>query len=221
MFADEPDLRDAALDLVGRVLLLRSERRQRLPELDQVAVAVLPILKKGEVLFDVLESLRRRHAPYLVHPAQKRSRKHGAACLRLGQEVAVWSSVGEVTRPLAQPIRSGLGRGKGTGLFDESCMEGSMDGTFVRTVAMTALPPRHSMLSQSFSMIWPAMSCWPAATACCERLVAVAPKSMSLGAITTNATASQNADLTMNMVPSPQHGILRLAASMQTLGRAP
>jgi hypothetical protein len=40
---------------------LGRERRQRLAELDQIAVPVLPVLEIGEVLFDFGEGLRRAH----------------------------------------------------------------------------------------------------------------------------------------------------------------
>ena len=47
---EEPYLTDAALDLVIGVARLRRKRRQLAAELDNVAVAVLPIVEEGEIV---------------------------------------------------------------------------------------------------------------------------------------------------------------------------
>src|SRR6185312_17289903 len=70
--ADEPHLRDAAIDLCRRVLLAFGKRRQRLAELDDVAVAVLPIVEEGQIFGDLSESGGVRHAEYVGHARRGR-----------------------------------------------------------------------------------------------------------------------------------------------------
>ena len=46
----DPDLADAAANLVGVVVRRLGQRLQRAAELDDIAVAVLPIIEEGEVV---------------------------------------------------------------------------------------------------------------------------------------------------------------------------
>src|SRR5690606_11082752 len=69
LLGHEPDLRNAAMDLVSRSLVGRIEPRQPLPELDDIAVTLLPIIEKGKVFGDVGEGGGCGHTPYLVNRA--------------------------------------------------------------------------------------------------------------------------------------------------------
>ena len=51
----KPDLAGAALHLVGVVAGGVGQRRQRAAELDQIAVAVVPLLQKFEILDDLVD----------------------------------------------------------------------------------------------------------------------------------------------------------------------
>lgn len=54
--ADEPDLAGAALHLVGGRPLVFRQVRQRLAELDHIAVAILPVLEEGEIVHDFVKA---------------------------------------------------------------------------------------------------------------------------------------------------------------------
>ena len=54
----QPDLADAALDLVFVDPEFIGERRQCLAELDDVAIAVLPLVEEGKIVADFLNRLR-------------------------------------------------------------------------------------------------------------------------------------------------------------------
>ena len=57
---DEPHLAGAALHFIGVVMRRVGERRQFAPQLDHVAIAVVPLVEQREILDDVVN---RGHAP--------------------------------------------------------------------------------------------------------------------------------------------------------------
>jgi hypothetical protein len=58
----QPDLGSTAVHFVGGVALFRRKRGERLPQLDQLAVAVRPVVEKREGFGDFCEGLGVRHA---------------------------------------------------------------------------------------------------------------------------------------------------------------
>src|SRR5947209_869896 len=71
-FRLEPDLACAALHLVGRIMCLVGQRLERAAELDQIAVAVFPLVQEFEVFKDLVDL----HRPYMDR--RKPFRKPGA-----------------------------------------------------------------------------------------------------------------------------------------------
>src|SRR5947209_17193038 len=68
----EPDLACAALHLVGRTMRLFGQRLERAAELDQIAVAVFPLVQELKVFKDLVDL----HRPYMDR--RKPFRKPGA-----------------------------------------------------------------------------------------------------------------------------------------------
>jgi len=59
-FTLEPDLADATADLVGVVARALAQRLERAAELDDVAIAVLPVVEEGEIGADGFDRGQRR-----------------------------------------------------------------------------------------------------------------------------------------------------------------
>jgi hypothetical protein len=59
-FAFEPDLADAAANLVGVVVRGWAQRLERSAELDDVAIAILPLVEEGEIGADRFDRGQRR-----------------------------------------------------------------------------------------------------------------------------------------------------------------
>ncbi len=66
-FADDPDLAGAALHLVRRRVFGLAQRGKTAAQLDQVTVAIVPIVEKLEI-FDDCFDVRISHAAFLVKP---------------------------------------------------------------------------------------------------------------------------------------------------------
>jgi hypothetical protein len=57
---DDPYLTDAAAHLIGVIVLGLAQRRQRASELDDVTIAIFPIIQESEIVSDTLDGLQTR-----------------------------------------------------------------------------------------------------------------------------------------------------------------
>ena len=62
-FGHKPDLGHASMDAVRLVAFLGLKGRQGLTELDEISIAVFPVVEEAKVFFDVLECRRSCHGP--------------------------------------------------------------------------------------------------------------------------------------------------------------
>jgi hypothetical protein len=80
---DQPDLARAAAHLVFVVVLGRRQRRERLAELDDIAIAVLPIVEEAEILNQILN----------------RRGCHGSATVNIGGKPGGWRKASRREKP--------------------------------------------------------------------------------------------------------------------------
>jgi hypothetical protein len=53
-FCGKPNLACATLNLVDTRAVTFGKRRERLPELDEIAIAVVPLIKQGKIVYDLI-----------------------------------------------------------------------------------------------------------------------------------------------------------------------
>ena len=101
----DPDLADAAAHLVGVVVRLVAQRLQRAAELDDIAIAILPIVEEGEIVAYRVDRAQRGLAGFIVEAVYSEEAAPGASLFTLASAAAVPARV-------AGPARVERGRSR-------------------------------------------------------------------------------------------------------------